>query len=264
MAVKGNSSDKAVVNERKLFVGPALISVVACNPSQTEMVAMGLKAEKDPEYVTEVEGVKKVRIDFYVQNKDLKTKLTFFLEDKERANKDGDKWEFINNVGQSTWGTSVKECIAKEGKNGNTWFKPEGARKALVGEVDFYNFIKNWANVSPYEECMLDDIKALFKGNFKELQGLVKMLAANTVWAMATVNEKNYQNINNKCFGRATSKMFPKTFSDFAKKQAESENGKYALKDKWSVEFKEYVPVPVFADQDPSSDVTPAATEDIF
>jgi hypothetical protein len=258
MAIKGNSSDKAVIREKSLYVGPTVLAVVAVNPSQSEMVTMGLKADKDPEYLTEVEGVKKVRIDFYVQNVELKTKLSFFLEDKERANKTGDKFEFINNVGQSTWGVSVEEAVAKEGKNGNTWFKPEGARKALVGEVDFYNFIKNWANVAPDEECVLDDIKALFKGNFKELQGLVKMLAANTVWVMATVTEKGYQNINNKCFGRATSKVFAKTFYDFATKQKEAG---YAIKDAWSTEFKEYIPVPVFADPEPGSDVTNAGQD---
>lgn len=260
MAIKGNSSDKPVVKEFSKYIGPCVISVSAVNPSQSEMVTMGLKADKDPEYLTEVEGVKKVRIDFYVQNVELKTKLSFFLEDKERANKIGDKFEFINNVGQSTWGVSVEEAVAKEGKNGNTWFKPEGARKALVGEVDFYNFIKNWANVAPDEECVLDDIKALFKGNFKELQGLVKMLAANTVWVMATVNDKGYQNINNKCFGRATSKQFAKTFADFVAKQKDSG---YAIKDKYALEFKEYIPVPVFADQDASSDVTPGSTGEV-
>lgn len=258
MAIKGNSSDKAVVKEFAKYTGGCLVSVTACNPSQSEMVAMGLKAEKDPEYVTETEGVKKVRIDFYVQNKDLKSKITFFLEDKVRSNKDGDKFEFINNAGQNTWCATVEEAVEKVGRNGNKFFKPEGARQALVGEVDFYNFIKTWANVEPGEDCSLEDVKALFKGNFKELQGLVKMFAANSLWVMATVTEKGYQNINNKCFGRATSKVFAKTFYDFATKQKEAG---YAIKDAWSTEFKEYIPVPVFADPEPGSDVTNAGQD---
>lgn len=263
MAVKGNDSNTKVINERVVYVGPALVSVVFCNPTLAELTASGSKIDKEPEYLSDAEdGTKKVRIDFCVQNVDgFKSKVSFFLENKERVTKAGDKFEFINNQGQNTWCASVEEAIAKVGKNGNTYFKPEGARKALVGEVDFYNFIKNWANVAPDEDCSLENIQNLFKGNFKEPQSIVKMMAANTVWVMATVNDKNYQNINNKCFGRATSKQFPKTFADYAKKQAEVENGKYAIKDVYAFEFKEYVAKPVFADPEPGSIVGETTTE---
>jgi hypothetical protein len=255
MAIKSNSSDKAVVRERQLYVGPCLVNVVLVNPNLTDLTEAGYNFEKDPEYLsTEEDGTKKVRIDFYVQNKDFKNKVTFFLADKERTNKNGDKFEFVNNAGQNTWCATVEEAVEKEGKNGNKFFKPEGARKALIGETDFYNFIKTWANVEPGEDCSLEDIKALFKGNFKELQGLVKLMANNSLWIMVEVNEKGYQNINNKCFGRATSKQFPNYFSKFA---IDQKNAGYPLKSAWSVEFKEYVAKAVSPDSEPTTKSEP-------
>ena len=101
-------------------------------------------------------------------------------------------------------------------------------------------------------------MKALFTGNFKEIQGIVKLLEANYLWVMATIKDKKYQNINNKKFGRGKSSRFVADFANYAKDQATK---KYPIKDDWSIEFKEYIPVPVFADPEPGSDVTNAGQD---
>lgn len=265
MAIKGNDSSVAVIKERVLFTGPVLVNVVACNPDLAGLTALGYNFEKDPEYVTDAEaGHKKVRLDFYVQQGEFKNKVSFFLEAilrPESKNTPGNV-EFVNNYGQSTWAASVEEAVEKVGKNGNKWFKPEGARRAVAGETDLYTFIKDWANLDPTKpECTLEDLKAIFKGNFKEFQQIVKDLKSNQVWVMATVNEKGYQNVSNKVFGRATSKQFP---TQFAKYVADQAKGSYPFKDNWSVEFKEYVPVVVTPDSDPAPVTTAANTADIF
>jgi len=261
MAVKSNASDKQTVREFTLKIGPVLCGVELVNPTLAQLSAIGYNFQNEPEYNTldDKEGHEKVRLDFYLVNSTLgfRQKVTFFLENKERSNKDGDKFEFINNQAQSTWGTSVEEVVAKVGKNGNTWFAPEGAKKALIGEVSLYNFIKTWANVEPKEECVLDNIKAVFKGNFKELQGLVKMLADNTLWVMAEVStkdNKSYQSVNNQYFGRATSKLFANNFAKFA---ADQKASGYPLKNIWGTEFKDYIAKPVVAD----AESQPAGTD---
>jgi hypothetical protein len=269
MAVKGNDSSVNTVHERINKIGPILLKVLAINPTLSELNnTLGYKSEKEPEYLSEGEGgVKKCRLDIYVQGKDeptYKSKITIFLEDKQMKAKSGN-FGIMNNYLQGyfgdnvVWKASIEEAIAMTGKNGNTWFKADGARIAFQGEGDLYKFIMNWSNTDTMkEDCVLEDTKALFKGNFKELQGLVKLLANNYFWGMAEVTEKGYQQVNNKVFGKPLSKQFVVDFAKFAKEQKEAG---YALKNAWATEFKEYVPVPVFADPEPGSVVGETTTE---
>ncbi len=100
MSLNGNSSDKPVFQEIKLYTGLANMKVVAINPTKAEMEAMGMKPQNDPIYLTQdQEGVKKLRLDFYLNHKtmNIRTKVSFFLEDKYRTDKDGKKAEWINN-----------------------------------------------------------------------------------------------------------------------------------------------------------------------
>lgn len=267
MAIKGQDSTVNTTHEKVNKIGPVALKVLAINPTLSEMNGtLGFKTEKEPEYITEVEGVKKCRLDIYVQGKDdptYKSKVSIFLEDKQMKAKSGN-FGIMNSYLQGyygdniVWKASVEEATSMTGKNGNTWFKPDGARIAFQGEPDLYKFLEAWSNTNTSkEDCVLEDSKALFKGNFKELQGLVKLLANNYFWGMAEVTEKNYQQVNNKVFGKPLSKQFPNDFAKYAQEQKESG---YPLKNAWSLEFKEYIPVPVFADQDASSDVTNAGS----
>lgn len=256
MAVNANNSNEQVVKERIPSTGPVKVSVVAINPNMAEMVAMGMNVTEEPQYITVGDdGTKKCRLDIYVTGNEgkFKTKLAFFLENKERANNSGDKFEIINNYCQSTWATSINEAVQRVGRNGNTWFDEKGARVALGGEVDFYNFIQNWANAKLDEECFLDNLKAIFDGNFSELKGLVKVLANNELYVMATVSNRNgkfYQGVNNKYFGRATSKKFAMDFMGYADKQSKAN---YPLKEQWSLEFKEFDATTIVADPEPAN-----------
>lgn len=261
MAVKSNDSSKPVVREFVPMVGPAMAKVESINPTLSELTALGYNFQNEPEYLSETDGVTKVRVDIFLKAVvgDWKSKVTFFIDSKPVVNKAGDKQEYINKYGQNSWGASVEECSARTSKSGHNFFEPDGARQAYGGESTFYEFLKTWANVEVgKDECSLEDIKALFKGNFKELQSLVKALAGNSLWVMATVNEKDgkyYQGVYNRYFGRATSKKFVSDFVAYANKQKTSG---YPIKETWSTSFQEFVPK---VTTDPTPDAEEAATD---
>jgi hypothetical protein len=261
MAVKSNSSEKQIQKEFIPFVGPVVSVVQGINPTLAELTALGYNFQNEPEYLSEAEGVTKVRVDIFLKAVigDWKSKVTFFIENKLVVNKAGDKQEYINKFGQNSWGTSVEECSARTSKSGHSFFEADGARQAYSGESTFYEFLKTWANVEVgKDECSLEDIKALFKGNFKELQSLVKALSGNSLWVMAIVNEKDskyYQGVHNRYFGRATSKKFASDFVAYANKQKVSG---YPIKETWAVSFQEFV---LKLTQDPTPDAEGAAAD---
>ena len=190
MAFGINSSETKHFNETILYTGISKVNIVAINPTLAQLNDIGFKFEKEPEYLsTGDDGTKKVRIDVIVKNDKFKTKFAFFLENKDRATKNGDKFEIVNDFGQSTWATSIDEAVNKLGKNDNKWFKPDGARIAKVGEVALITFLRDWANTGVEEVGKIDNFTALFNGNFKELQDYVRILSNNTIYTLATVKE---------------------------------------------------------------------------
>lgn len=239
MAFIANDSNKKFFNEIKLYTGVSLMKVVGICPTLEELNAVGFNFEKEPVYISEENGVKKVRIDVVFKGDQVLSKAAFFLQDKQRINKNGDKYEIINNYGQSTWAPSVEDALAKIGKGGKKWFKPEGARIALIGEVALINFLRDWVNANPEDQGKIDNYNALFNGNFKELQDYVKTLQKNTIYTLSTVKEGKYQSIYSNYFVRA--QFSPETaktkFSEHLKDQREAG---YPLKESYSFNFQEY------------------------
>ena len=131
-----------------------------------------------------------------------KFKVTFFLEDKERVNKDGSKKQYINNIGGCSW--------AEEENMLPDWFKKREYRAAHVGEEELYNFLRTWLGQLDYskEDSALDlDWKKLMKGNTSELKAQVNGAYCTPVVALATVvmrekegEMKEYQGVYNKAF----------------------------------------------------------------
>ena len=102
--------EKTALPEFTKKVGLFEAKVIAINPDAEEyndVLGIEVKEEsKAVEYLgTSQDGNKTLRVDFWLQ--DIKTedkfKVTFFLEDKDRENKDGTKKQYINNVGTCTW-----------------------------------------------------------------------------------------------------------------------------------------------------------------
>ena len=183
--------------------------VVAINPTAEEfkdVLEIDLPEEsKVTEYLgSSRDGNTFLRVDIWleeVRKKD-KFKVTFFLEDKERENKDGSKKQYINNIGRCAW--------ADDPNNLAEWFAKRDHRVAFVGEEELYEFLRTWLGDLDYtkESTVLQlEWKKLMKGNLKDLKDQVNGAYCTNVAALATVTvrqkdgeNKEYQSIYNKAF----------------------------------------------------------------
>jgi hypothetical protein len=200
-------------------VGLFEANVVAINPTAEEfkdILGMELKEDsKATEYLGETrDGNSYLRVDIWLQrvNHDDKFKTSFFLEDKERENKDGNKKQYINSIGMCSWAADENDLAE--------WFtKGRDFRVAYVGEEDFYNFVRTWLADLDYRDAdtvLQLEWKKLMRGNLKDLKDQIDGEWVKSVVALATVivkekdgESKEYQGIYNKAFaGGYTLKQF--------------------------------------------------------
>ena len=210
MAIKGEQRQgfEAQVLRVGVFVG----EVVAINPDREEFKeTLGIEL-KDDSKATEYVGESKkdnnptVRIDIWSaigagETKEFK-KVSFFLENKVKTNKDGNKTQFINNIGGTSWATDESALSDK--------FKKREFREAYVGEEDLYKFLRTWVNLdySKADTELFLDFKKLIKGNVKELKELIGTDLVGKVGQLATVKvvqkedgeNKEYQGVYNRAF----------------------------------------------------------------
>jgi hypothetical protein len=128
--------------------------------------------------------------------------VTFFLENKERTNKDATKKQYINNIGTCSW--------ADDANNLPSWFANRDYRVAFTGEEDLYNFVRTWLGELDYrdaETTLQLEWKTLMKGNLKDLKSQIGGEYCTTVVALATIKTvvkddgaKEYQSVYNKGF----------------------------------------------------------------
>lgn len=183
--------------------------VISINPSieeYKEVLGIELKEDsKATEYIGESkEGNTYLRINVWTE--DVKTgnkyPIQFYLENKEKENKDATKKQYINNVGVCSWATKPKDLPE--------WFSERDYRVAYVGEEELYNFMRTWLSSLDYRsaETTLElDWKKLMRGNVKDLKDQIDGEWANNVVALATVKiqekdgeMKEYQSVYSKSF----------------------------------------------------------------
>ena len=208
----GGEKRQSVQFEEKEFakkIGLFEARVIAVNPTTEEYAdVLGRQLKEDSkatEYLgTSKDGNARLRIDFWLE--EVKTqekfKLTFFIENKEKENKDQTKKQYINNIGRCTWADSPN--------NLPTWFKERENRVSFVGEEDLYNFLRSWlSNIdfSSKKSTLQLEFNKLIKGNVKELKEQINGEWATNIVALATVSSKEtedgvkeFQNVYNKGF----------------------------------------------------------------
>lgn len=192
----------------KKFVGLFEAKVIAVNPTAEQFKdVLGMEIKEDSkatEYLSERDGNTVLRVDFWleeVKNQD-KFKVSFFLEDKERENKDGTKQQYINEIGMCSW--------ADDPNNLPEWFSNRDYRQANVGEEDLYNFLRTWLCELDYRHAdttLTLEWKKLMKGNVRDLKDQVGGEWCGNVVASAIVitkekdgEVKEYQGIYNRAF----------------------------------------------------------------
>lgn len=191
-------------------VGLFEANVIAINPTIEEFKdKLGMDVKEDSkvaEYLGETkDGNTYLRVDIWLQkvNAEDKFKVSFFLEDKERENKDGTKNQYINSVGVCSWASDENDLAE--------WFtKGRDYRIAYTGEEDLYNFMRTWLSKLDYRDAdtvLQLEWKKLMRGNVKDLKDQVDGEWCDTVGALATVivkerdgESKEYQGIYNKAF----------------------------------------------------------------
>jgi hypothetical protein len=209
MNIGGKQREQSQNTEYVKRVGLFEGNVIAVNPSMEEykdVLGIELKEEsKATEYLgTSRDGNTNLRVDFWLQETKTKEKfkVTFFLEDKVKENKDGTKTQFINNVGTTSWAADENSLP--------DWFKGREYRKAYAGEEELYTFLRTWLGRLDYRDSstVLElDWKILMKGNLKDLKAQVDGEYCTPVVALATVKSvekdgevKQYQGVYNKAF----------------------------------------------------------------
>lgn len=207
--IQGDQREQKPLQEFAKKVGLFEAEVVAINPTAEEYkeaLDIELPAEsKATEYLGKSrDGNTYLRVDVWL--KDVKSgdkfKTTFFLEDKERENKDGSKKQYINNIGRCAW--------ADDPNNLADWFTKRDYRVAFVGEEELYEFLRTWLGKLDFmkEDSVLQaDWKKLMKGNVSELKSQVDGAYCTNIGALATVimkekdgETKEYQGVYNKAF----------------------------------------------------------------
>lgn len=183
--------------------------VIAINPSMeeyAEVLGMELKeGSKATEYLgTSNDGNTSLRVDIWLQEikSGDKFKVNFFLENKLKANKDGTKAQYINNVGTTSWATDENTLP--------DWFKGREYRQAYVGEEELYGFLRTWLGNLDYRDAdtvLQLDWKTLMKGNVKDIKSQIDGEYCTNVVALATIKTvekdgevKEYQGVYNKGF----------------------------------------------------------------
>lgn len=209
MAIEGSvkKGQEEQVFSKKIGLFEA--KVIAVNPTAEEYAdVLGIELKegsKATEYLgTSNDGNTTLRLDFWL--KEVKSgdkfKVNFFLEHKEKTNKDQTKKQYINNIGITSW--------ADDENNLPDWFKGRDYRVAKVGEEEMYGFLRTWLGNLNYrsENVVLDiDWKPLMRGNVREIKSQIDGEYATNIVALATIKTvekdgevKEYQNVYNKGF----------------------------------------------------------------
>lgn len=261
MKIDNRSNDEG--GSRKLYTGLANMKVVAINPTMSELTELGYNPQQEPEYISVTpEGNAKVVIDFFLKHEEtgMIAKRRFWLENRDRDTRAGDKKEYINNYGQTTFVESIDVL--------QQWFGKEGARPAKVGEGQLIRFIAAWANVNPYADaagnrgmCYFEDVTKLFTNDLSEIREIFDQIKddneVKVLLNVITTDEgKTYQDVYMHHFDRAASKS-TKAWENALANDYTQCKGDYQN----SLEFKEYVPKPVETTDTP--DVASGVTEDV-
>ena len=191
-------------------VGLFEANVIAINPTNEEYKdVLGIELSEDSKatnYLGETrDGNTYLRVDVWMQEVKNKEnfKVSFFLEDRERENRDQTKKQYLNSVGMTSW--------ADDENNLFDWFKENREyRVAFIGEEDMYDFLRTWLGQLDYrsaETTLTLDWTKLMRGNVKDLKDQVDGEWCNSIVALATVVTKErdgetveYQGVYNKAF----------------------------------------------------------------
>lgn len=271
----GKAQVSQEATEIKRYTGVGSVFVVGVNPNKAELEKLyDRELDKDPEYLTEKNGVTSARIDFIIKTDptakcnngiELLTKFSMFIRNEYRFNKDKTKVQVIDKYGRTAWVTKeqAKNHEIPIYKNGPANIDKD-YRPAYVGEEDITNFLKLFLGISNVEkwvkneatgrrevvglvdnpkdcECMLENIEDYFKGKFNEIKGAINMMPNNKIkvlFGVRTTDEgKQYQDVYTRKFLSNTVSVYDKLAEDV---QTNKDNGAYPNTEFVIADLQEY------------------------
>ena len=258
---KGNNSNDTISFSK--YVGIGTVNVLAVNPNKNKLTEIyGRDYNDDPVYTGKIDNdfgsIKTAKIDFIIRtvpekcnNIDFITKVTFFLRNEARYNKDNSKVQVIDKYGRTAWVT-IEQSKAHEipvYSNGPANIDKD-YRPAFVGEEKLTNFLKKylnipnvmkyvnntWVMVDNPEFCQarLENIKDYFDNNFSELNDIVSLQPTNAIKVLFGVrtadNNAQYQTVYTDNFLKPSMSTYDKFEEEV---NYNTSNGMYA-----NTEFK--------------------------
>lgn len=256
---KGTVSTEAL--EIKRYVGVAPIYILDVNPNKAKLSELfGRDIENEPEYINKVtvgedkHEVENVRFDFIAKtdkdkcNVDMITKVTFFIRNEFRFNRDKSKVQVIDKYGRTCWVTKeqAKNHEIPVYKNGPANIDKD-YRPAYVGEEEITNFLKLFLGISNVEkwvkneetgkrevvglvdnpqecEARLENIPNYFKGDFKEIKSIISLQPENKVKVLFGVRisdeNKQYQTVYTQMALRNSANDYSKLDADLQDRKA--------------------------------------------
>lgn len=237
----------------KKYIGIGSFNVLAVNPVKKELEDIyGITIENEPTYKFKSRDDKDgIRIDFLVKTVpeknneiDFITKVSYFIENAPRLNKDSTKVQVINEFGETAW---IPVELAKEGKvpENMSWFQGP-YRPAFSGEDALTEFLKVYLNV-PYKswrdaagvvhtieniedaKARLESIQKYFTGDIAELKKVLKYQPDNKVKLCIGVKTTNEGKIYQDVFSALPMKYGVRDFTKLSKTiQSKKDSGAYA------------------------------------
>ena len=275
MMAFGKAQVSKEATEIKRYTGVGSVFVVGVNPNKAELEKLyDRELDKDPEYLTEKDGVTSARIDFIIKTDptakcnngiELLTKFSMFIRNEYRFNKDKTKVQVIDKYGRTAWVTKeqAKNHEIPVYKNGPANIDKD-YRPAYVGEEDITNFLKLFLGISNVEkwvkneatgrrevvglvdnpqdcECRLENIEDYFKGKFNEIKGAINLMPNNKIkvlFGVRTTDEgKQYQDVYTRKFLSNTVSVYDKLAEDV---QSNKDNGAYPNTEFVIADLQEY------------------------
>lgn len=277
----------------KRYIGVASVSLLGVNPNKEKLGEYyNTTIENEPNYLGEVDvdgkKVKTARIDFIVkvaegkyknsagEPVDLVNRVTFFVRNEYRFNRDKTKVQVIDKYGRTVWATveEAKNHEIPQYTNGPARIDKD-YRPAYVGEEELTEFIKTYLNIPSVEKwsnrqivglidnpddalARLEHIQDYFKGDFKEITDIATFQPENKLkilFGIKTTNEnKKYQDVFTRMFLRNSSTDYSKL--DGEVKSAQN-SGAYPNTVFEVCDLKEYVETPTDFNEAPSNQDIP-------
>lgn len=253
--------------EIKRYIGVAPVKVLAVNPDKATLEKyFNTTLENEPAYTGNNEGIKYARIDFLVQTDaekcgvDMITRLSFYIRDEKRYNRDKTKIQVIDEYGRTAWVTAdeFKEKRIPIYSNGNVANISNNYRACRNGEEYLTNFVRTYLNIpnvmryvnntwvmieNPADaECRFDNIKDWFDGKFTDIKDINTLMPENKVKVLFGVknaeNGNQYQDFYNRMFLSNGTSRYERLQKDVT---TSLQNGSYPNTEFEICAIKEYV-----------------------